>query len=76
MAARLGATCRQARRAARPRIRQIDVATRAGVGEKTVTHFEAGRWWIRETDAIVGSYAELLGTTPEELWRAAIDRPG
>lgn len=74
MAARLGATCRQARRAARPRVRQIDVATRAGVGEKTVTHFEAGRWWVRETDAIVQAYADLLDTTPLELWRAALNR--
>lgn len=72
MAARLGATCRHARLGAG--LRQIDVSTIAGVAETTVTHFEAGRWWVRETDAIVTAYAELLRTTPEALWRAALDR--
>lgn len=66
--------CRQRRLAVRPKLKQIDIATVASVAETTITHFEQGRWWIRETDRIVAAYSELLGTTPEALWRAALRR--
>lgn len=72
MAVRLGAECRQRRRAAG--LTLLDVATAAGVGQTSIHLFEKGRGWRRETDAIVDAYADLLGTTPEALWRAAIDR--
>ncbi len=72
MAARLGQECRQRRRDAG--LRQIDISTEAGVAEATISHFEAGRWWLRDTDRIVDAYAELLDTTPEAIWRSAIDR--
>lgn len=74
MATRLGQTCRRARRAAG--VRQIDIASAAGVSHTTISHFEQGRWWHRQTDEIVNAYAELCATTPEALWRAALDLPG
>jgi len=71
MAARLGAECRQRRGRT---FTLMEVAVRAGVSQGTVHHFEDGEWWVRRTDEIVAAYADLLGTTPYALWRAALDR--
>ena len=71
MAARLGAECRQRRGREFTLAR---VAAHAEVSQGTVHHFEDGEWWVRRTDEIVAAYAELLDTTPCELWRAALDR--
>lgn len=73
MADRLGQACRHARRHAG--LRQIDVATEAGIAEGTVSKFEHGTAGWTIADRIVDAYARLLGVTPEALWRAAIDRP-
>lgn len=72
MSARLGHACKDAR--LRAGLRQLDVAEMAGVRHTTISHFEQGAWWVRETDRIVHAYAKLLGVAPEELWRDAIDR--
>lgn len=72
MAARLGATCREARKVAG--LRQIDVATRAGVAETTIGRFERGARWAWNTDAIVAAYAQELGVKPDDLWRSALRR--
>jgi transcriptional regulator with XRE-family HTH domain len=73
MAQRLGAACREARRAAG--LRQIDIATAAGVDHSTISRFETGygNRWREDTDDIVAAYAHELGITPEELWRRALD---
>jgi transcriptional regulator with XRE-family HTH domain len=72
MAVRLGRACRHARE--RAGFRQIDVATESGLRESTISKFESGRGWARETDRIVNAYASLLETTPEQLWREALAR--
>lgn len=72
MAARLGATCREAREAA-GRL-QIDIATRAGVNETTIGRFERDGRWAWNTDQIVAAYAREIGTTERALWQAALDR--
>jgi transcriptional regulator with XRE-family HTH domain len=72
MAARLGAVCRDAREAAG--LRQIDIATTAGVHETTIGRFERGDRWAWNADAIVHAYAAELGVTERVLWQAAIDR--
>lgn len=52
----------------------MDIANAAGVSEATISRFEAGRGWRRDTDEIVAAYATETGTAPETLWRAALDR--
>ncbi len=72
MAARLGATCRDARQAAG--LRQIDIAVRAGVAETTIGRFERGARWAWNTDTIVAAYAQELRVKPDDLWRSALGR--
>jgi transcriptional regulator with XRE-family HTH domain len=72
MAARIGAAARAARTDAG--LELLDIARAASVSEATVSRFEIGHGWRRETDRIVAAYAVELGTTPETLWRAALDR--
>lgn len=70
MPERLGAVCREARLA--HQLRLIDIATIAGVSEATISNFEAGQGWRRQTDDIVIAYERECGLPPGELWRRAI----
>jgi transcriptional regulator with XRE-family HTH domain len=71
MAARLGRTCRRHREACG--LRQIDVATHAGVAHTTVSNLERGARWVRETDRIVDALAELCGVSAQAIWLEALN---
>ena len=70
MDARLGRAARTARLHAG--LGLLDVAQAAGVSEATISRFERGEGWRRETNTIVDAYAQVCGTTPNDLWRAAL----
>jgi transcriptional regulator with XRE-family HTH domain len=72
MAASLGETCRRARQDAG--VRSIDIATTARVSEATISKFEHGVGWRRETDAIVAAYEHECGLPERALWRRAVER--
>jgi transcriptional regulator with XRE-family HTH domain len=69
--AHLGRACQAARESAG--LRQIDVATRAGVDDGMVSRFEAGKRVPREIDDLVAAYAIECEAAPYELWLAALD---
>lgn len=71
MAVSLGTVCRATRR--RAGVRQLDVGELAGVSHTTISHFEQGRWWVRETEAIVSAYAKACGVSEYALWFQAVD---
>lgn len=73
MAARLGGACRALR--VQRGLSALDIATAAQVNESTISRFERGDGWRRETDRIVAAYAELLEVPADELWRAAFEMP-
>jgi len=70
MDARLGRVARAER--LRAGLELIDVAHEAGVSEATLSRFETGRGWRRETNAIVDAYARLCDLQAEDLWLAAV----
>lgn len=70
MAERLGEVCRGARVDAGRHA--IDIATAAGVSEATISRFERGDGWRRQTDEIVAAYAAETMVEPLELWRRAV----
>lgn len=72
MAARLGAACRASR--VQRGLSALDIASAAGVNESTISRFEHGDGWRRETDRIVAAYARETGTTPDDLWQAALQQ--
>lgn len=51
----------------------LDIASGAGVSQATLSRFERGIGWRRETDAIVAAYAMACNLTPEYIWRLALD---
>lgn len=67
----LGRTCLAARISAG--IKQIDIASTAGVSEGAVSRFETGRNTPRDLDRLVAAYAEECEAAPYELWLAALD---
>jgi transcriptional regulator with XRE-family HTH domain len=71
MAARLGKACRDARLEAG--LHAIAVAHAAGVSEATVSRFEAGGRWRRETDRIVAAYASECRLEVDDLWMRALN---
>lgn len=68
----IGEASRDARRQAG--LRQLDVATTAGVSHVTISRFERGKSWPLDPDRVVAAYAEELRVDPIELWTAALDR--
>lgn len=66
----LAATARDARQHAG--LRQIDIATTAGVGHVTVSRFERGETWTEDPDGLVQAYATELGVDPRVLWGRAL----
>jgi transcriptional regulator with XRE-family HTH domain len=65
----------QAARAARKEagLRQIDIATTAGVSHVTISEFERGAGWPERLDAILDAYAAETGCEQIDLWVAALD---
>jgi transcriptional regulator with XRE-family HTH domain len=68
----LAAAARAAREQAG--VRQIDIATVAGVGHASISRFERGIAWPDNLDAILAAYAEETGRDERELWAAALER--
>lgn len=54
--------------------RQIDIATRCGVSEATVSRFERGKRWPIRTDDLIAAYAREVGVRPRDVWSAALER--
>lgn len=73
MDARIGRAARAARQHAGLDLRYV--ALFAGVSEATLSRFENGGGWRRETNAIVIAYADACGTTARDIWRAAVEAP-
>jgi transcriptional regulator with XRE-family HTH domain len=53
-------------------VRQIDIATIAGVTHSAVSRFENGQSWPRNPDAMIAAYAVETSTWPIDLWTKAI----
>jgi transcriptional regulator with XRE-family HTH domain len=68
----LAATAREARRQAG--LRQIDIATTAGVAHTIISAFELAEHWPQRIDEIIAAYAQELGCDPTDLWGAAVQR--
>lgn len=52
----------------------LEIATAAGVSEATLSRFEQGDGWRRQTNQIVTAYAHACGTTERDLWQAALNQ--
>jgi transcriptional regulator with XRE-family HTH domain len=72
MEVRLGAAAREIRVAAGRTL--MDIANTAGVSQSGIGRFEQGHGWRRDTNRIVDAYAHECGVTPEDIWRAALQR--
>lgn len=73
MERRLGSACRRIREQAG--LDLIDIATTAHVSQSTVSRFELGQGWVRATNTLVDTYADVGALTPEDVWKIAIDEP-
>jgi transcriptional regulator with XRE-family HTH domain len=51
----------------------IDIERVSGVSQPTLSRFENGIGWRRETNAIVDAYAMACNLTPEYIWRLALE---
>ena len=67
----LGSTARRARLNAG--LRQIDIATTAGVAHTSISRFELADSWPMDPDRIIAAYAEEAGIDPRTIWREALD---
>lgn len=67
----LGPALRDAR--IRSGLRQLDIATTAGVSDDSVSRLELARAWPMEIDRIVAAYAVETGLEPLDLWATAIE---
>lgn len=68
----LAAACRGVRLDAQ--LRQIDIATEAGVAHTVISDFERALGWPDRIDEIVAAYARETGREPIDLWAAALAR--
>lgn len=68
----LARACKAAREAAARK--QVHVAASANVDQSTITRFEKGLAWSRDTDKIVAAYADDLDVPPIWLWQEALRR--
>lgn len=66
----LSTAAREARE--RAGLRQIDIATTAGVAHSTVSYFETARGWPMDADQLIAAYAEETGVAEREIWRRAM----
>jgi transcriptional regulator with XRE-family HTH domain len=67
----LGRACLRARENAE--LRQLDIATTAGVTHATVSRFESGARVPRDLDRLVAAYGHECDVEPYDLWIAALD---
>lgn len=52
-------------------VKLVRIGATINKGEGSLSRFEAGQNWS-EIERVVDAYAEELGVTPIELWRAAL----
>lgn len=71
MLCHLGSAARAARE--RTGLRQLDIATAAGMSEATVSRFEAGIRWPLDPDRLIDAYATETGIDAHALWRTAVE---
>ena len=67
----LAQVARSARRGAE--LRQIDIASRAGLSHASVSRFETGQGWPKDPDRLIEAYAREADVDVRELWRAALE---
>jgi transcriptional regulator with XRE-family HTH domain len=72
MLQQLARVAREARLAAG--LRQLDIATAAGVSHETISHLERADGWPLDPDKIVGAYEDECDLQPGELWKRAAAR--
>jgi len=66
----LGRVAREARLA--KGLRQIDIATAAGVSHGAISRVERGVSWPKDPDLIVAAYERECGLIEDEIWRRAV----
>jgi transcriptional regulator with XRE-family HTH domain len=52
-------------------LRQLDIATAAGVTHETISRLERGDGWPLEPERIISAYEEECGLSEGELWKRA-----
>lgn len=71
MERRLGRTARRIRQ--QHELGLLDIAHIAGVDQATLSRFEKGDGWRRDTNAIVAAYARATGLKSADIWRMALE---
>lgn len=71
MLSALAGSARRLREAAG--LRQIDIATAAGVSHATISNFERAKSWPQDVDRIVNAYCDECGVKVHDLWKRAAD---
>jgi predicted transcriptional regulator len=72
MLQQLARVAREARLAAG--LRQLDIATAAGVSHETISHLERADGWPLDPDRIIGAYEQECDLQQGELWKRAAAR--
>lgn len=72
MLLQLARVAREARLAAD--LRQLDIATAAGVSHETISRLERVQSWPKDPDRIVSAYETECGLSEGELWKRAAGR--
>ena len=65
----LGRVAREVREEAE--LRQVDIATPAGVDHAVISNFEIGIRFPERLDPVIDAYEEECGLSPGDLWRRA-----
>lgn len=52
-------------------LRQIDIATAAGVSHELISRLERAQSWPLDPDRIVGAYERECGLAEGEIWKRA-----
>lgn len=68
----LARVAREARLAAG--LRQLDIATAAGVSHEMISRLERAQSWPKDPDKIVAAYEQECGLSGGELWKRAAGR--
>lgn len=66
----LGRVVKEAR--VKAELRQIDIATAAGVSHSVISRLERGKSWPLEPDVVVRAYESECGLRRNELWQRAV----
>lgn len=53
-------------------LRQIDIATAAGVSQSVISRLERGKSWPQDPDVVVDAYESECGLPTNEIWERAV----